>query len=88
MSESIQLTEVEKTELEFREGSSDKVYIARLMKQSDDLYRVIFKYGRRHNVHNVIFNPKMEKDGVPFGVAKAIYEEMVHKKLKKGYQLR
>ena len=73
--------EVERTELEYREGNSDKVYIVALL-QYDNGYQVEFQYGRRYNVGNRSVKPN---HAVPFGVAKALYEETIHKKRKKGY---
>lgn len=73
--------EVEKTELEFREGSSDKVYIAILYK-IDDLYQVKFSYGKRFNVNNHSMKPEQP---VTYGEAVGIYNQQVAKKRKKGY---
>lgn len=74
-------TEVERTELEFREGSSDKVYIA-ILHKIDDGYQVEFRYGRRYNVNNSSRKPA---GPVPYGSALMIYNEQVDKKLRKGY---
>lgn len=75
------IEEVEKAELEFREGSSDKVYIAILFKQGDG-YRVKFSYGKRWNVNNHSHEPAEE---VSYGEAQAIFQKKVDQKLKKGY---
>lgn len=72
---------IEKTKLEFREGSSDKVYIATVM-QYDDGHQVIFEYGKRNNVNNRIVKPSSP---VSVQEALAIYYETINKKLKKGY---
>jgi len=79
----MKLDEVERTELEFREGSSDKVYTAIMYKDEDGGYRVLFKYGSRYNAHNR--NDKHFYEGVPYGEALGIYHEMIDKKRKKGY---
>lgn len=76
------MTEVERTELEYRDGNSDKVYIAILYKIEEDGYRVKFSYGRRHNVNNHSFEPSSP---VSYGEAQGIYQKKVDQKLKKGY---
>jgi len=73
--------EVEKTELEYRDGNSDKVYNAYIMKY-DDGYQVVFTYGKRYNANNRISKPD---HAVSYAEASAIYNEMVAKKRKKGY---
>ena len=82
----MKLDEVERTELEYRAGSSDKVYIAILEKNEDNAYRVTFRYGKRWQVNNTICKP--ESGTIPYGEAKYIYEDMISKKLKKGYSIR
>ena len=76
------MEEVERTELEYREGTSDKVYIAILFKQGDG-YRVKFSYGKRWNVNNHSHEPETE---VSYGEAHAIYQKKIDQKLKKGYR--
>jgi predicted DNA-binding WGR domain protein len=73
--------EVEKTELEYRDGTSDKVYIATLYK-IDEKYQVMFSYGRRYNVNNHSMKPEQP---VTYGEAVGIYNQQVAKKRKKGY---
>ena len=73
--------EVERTDLEYREGTSDKVYIA-IINKYDDGHQVEFRYGRRWQTHNRITKPTTP---VSYPEARAIYDEMINKKLKKGY---
>jgi len=77
--------EVERTELEFREGSSDKVYIAILLKDENEQYRVRLRYGKRYNVNIDAFKPKLNEDPVSYGEALGLYNQMIDKKRKKGY---
>lgn len=74
------MIEVERTELEYRDGNSDKVYIAILNKLDEDQYQVIFKYGRRYNVNNEVKKPVMS-----FGDAQGVYQKQINQKLAKGY---
>ena len=73
--------EVDKTKLEYRAGNSDKVYIATIMKY-DNGHQVVFEYGKRYNVTGRIVKPNSP---VTYPEARSIYDEMIHKKLKKGY---
>jgi hypothetical protein len=73
----------EKTELEYRDNNSDKLYTAMIYKGEDDLHYVLFTYGKRYGYQNRV--EKHFHTGVPYGEALGIYQEMVDKKLKKGY---
>lgn len=72
---------IEVVELEYRDGRSDKVYIASLEKRNDE-YRAKFRYGRRWNAHNVYYKPD---NFTTYAEASDILNEMIHKKMKKGY---
>lgn len=76
-------TEVERTELEYREGTSDKVYTAAIMEY-DNGHQVVFEYGKRHNLVGRVVKPD-SAEGVSYQKALSIYHEMINKKLKKGY---
>ena len=73
--------ELERTELEYREGNSDKVYTAALMEY-DNGHQVVFEYGKRHNLVGRIVKPDQP---VSLQKARTIFKEMIDKKLKKGY---
>ncbi len=81
--ESIKLSQVEKTELEYRVGGSDKLYTVMIYKGTDDLYYLLFTYGKRYGYQNR--NEKHFYEGMSYGKALSIYQEVVDKKLKKGY---
>ena len=74
-------TEEERTELEYRDGNSDKMYIAIIHKIGDG-YKVEFKYGKRYQVGNSSFKPN---EPVPYGEVLGMYNEQIQKKRKKGY---
>jgi predicted DNA-binding WGR domain protein len=74
--------EIESTQLEFREGNSDKVYTATIM-ENDGGHHVVFLYGRRHNLTGRIVKPS--SGSVSYQEARGIYKDMIDKKLKKGY---
>jgi len=73
----------EKTELEYRDGGSDKLYTAMMYKGTDERYYVLFTYGKRYGYQNRV--EKHFHEGVPYGEALGIYQEMIDKKRKKGY---
>lgn len=73
--------EVERTELEYRSDRSDKVYTASIMEY-DNGHQVVFRYGKRHNLVGRIVKPDQP---VSLQQARIIYQEMINKKLKKGY---
>jgi predicted DNA-binding WGR domain protein len=75
------MMEVEKTELEYRAGNSDKVYIATIMEY-DNGHQVVFTYGKRYNVTGRSVKPDHP---VTYPEARAIAKQMIDKKLKKGY---
>ena len=77
------LKEVEKTDLYFYDGNSDKVYIAILFKDERDTYRVLFKFGRRNHVYN--WNEKYLHKEMSYGEAMGVYLKQINSKLKKGY---
>jgi predicted DNA-binding WGR domain protein len=77
------MEEVERTELEYREGSSDKVYIVILYKTEDDQYQVKFSYGRRYQVNNHSMKPT--EGPTTHGNAMGIYLKQIEAKRKKGY---
>lgn len=77
------LSQVEKTELEYRAGCSDKLYTAMLYKSEEGKYYVLFTYGKRYGYQNR--NEKYWFKGMLYGEAIGIYQEMIDKKLKKGY---
>lgn len=72
---------VEKTDLYFNEGSSDKVYHTRL-ETDGKTFSVYFSYGRRGG--NMTEGYKVE--GVDEAVARKEYDKLVVSKVKKGYQ--
>lgn len=72
---------VESAHLYFQEGSSDKVYDARL--ETDGFsYSVHFSYGRRGGTMNEGY--KVQE--VPEDVARKEFNKLVASKIKKGYQ--
>lgn len=83
----IKLEEVEKTELEFVRGSSNKLYTAILLK-GDGGYRLQFKYGARYGTKQSNFKPKLELPTVTYGEASLLYHKQIEAKLKKGYTRR
>ena len=72
---------VEETDLYFQEGSSDKVYHARL-ETDGKTFSVHFSYGRRGG--NMTEGYKVE--GVDESIARKEYDKLVASKVKKGYQ--
>lgn len=72
---------IEQTDLYFQEGSSDKVYHARL-EQSGTGYSVHFSYGRRGG--NMTEGYKVQD--APEEVARKEFDKLVASKVKKGYQ--
>lgn len=73
---------VESVNLYFNEGSSDKVYNARLERDGDG-YSVHFSYGRRGG--NMTEGYKVQ--GVSEEAARKEYDKLVQSKTKKGYQV-
>ena len=69
-------------ELEFREGSSDKVYRAGI-EEADGGFIVNFAFGRRGTTLNT--GTKTARP-VPYGEAAGIYEKLVRSKTAKGYK--
>jgi bifunctional non-homologous end joining protein LigD len=69
-------------ELEFREGSSDKVYRAGI-EEADGGFVVNFAFGRRGTTLNT--GTKTARP-VPYGDAAGIYEKLVRSKTAKGYK--
>jgi bifunctional non-homologous end joining protein LigD len=72
---------IDSADLYFQEGSSDKVYHARL-EQSGTGYSVFFSYGRRGG--NMTEGYKVQD--VSEMEARKEYDKLVNSKLKKGYQ--
>ena len=73
---------VANVELFYREGSSDKVYKATMIKDPSGGYLVNFAYGRRGNTLTMgtkTTNP------IGFDAAKKIYDKLVSEKTGKGY---
>jgi bifunctional non-homologous end joining protein LigD len=68
--------------LEFREGTSDKVYRASVEKSGDG-FVVNFAYGRRGSTLNT--GTKTERP-VPYAEALKVYEKLVASKTAKGYK--
>ncbi len=69
-------------ELEFREGSSDKVYRAAIEK-ADGGFVVNFAYGRRGATLNT---GTKTASAVPYDEAESIYDKLVRSKTAKGYR--
>lgn len=72
---------VDETNLYFNEGTSDKVYQARLETDGSS-WSVFFSYGRRGG--NMTEGHKVE--GVSEAAARKEYDKLVQSKVKKGYQ--
>lgn len=79
--------EREDAELNFREGTSDKVYILSLYEsgESDDgnSWLVEANYGRR----GADLRVEIKGDGMAHDEAKALYDKTLKQKLKKGYKI-
>ena len=69
--------------LEFREGSSDKVYKAEIADAGNGLYTVNFAFGRRGNTLNT---GSKTTNPVSYDDAKKAYDKIVKEKLGKGYK--
>jgi bifunctional non-homologous end joining protein LigD len=69
--------------LEYREGTSDKVYRAAI-ERSGDGYVVNFAYGRRGSTMNT---GTKTTQPVPYAEALNIYEKLVRSKTAKGYRI-
>lgn len=72
---------IDKADLYFQEGNSDKVYHARIEAGGSGC-SVFFSYGRRGG--NMTEGYKVQD--VPEDVARKEYDKLVNSKLKKGYQ--
>ena len=70
--------------LYYKEGSSDKVYIAELVENSKAGWIVSFNFGRRGNALSA---GTKTKEPVAYEVAKKIYDKLIHEKTVKGYQV-
>lgn len=72
---------VERADLWFNEGSSDKVYHAAI-EEEGGAYVVTFRYGRRGGHMN-----EGKKTDFPVDIqsARAIFNKLVESKVKKGY---
>ena len=68
-------------DLEYREGSSDKVYNVRLHEEALG-WKVYFAYGRRGNT---LITGTKTKDALTYAHAKKVYDKLVHSKVNKGY---
>ena len=75
------LTELPKTTLYYREGSSDKVYQAQI-EEAGDRYVVNFAYGRRGSTLNTGTKTNVPVD---FDSAQRIFDKLVKEKKSKGY---
>ena len=69
--------------LEFREGTSDKVYLAQIVDAGNSLYAVNFAYGRRGGTLNT---GSKTTQPVSLDEATTIYEKLVLSKTSKGYK--
>jgi len=78
----MQTTQLPAIELEFREGSSDKVYQAAI-EGADDRFVVNFAYGHWGATLNT--GTKTQQP-VPYDEALSIYEKLVNSKTTKGYK--
>jgi len=73
---------VESVRLFFQEGTSDKVYEASIVEDSEGVYSVLVAWGRR----NANLNQGKKANGVSLADAKKAYDRVVRQKTKKGYQ--
>lgn len=71
----------ESISLEYKEGSSDKVYHAQL-EEKDNGYVVNFQYGRRGSS---LASGTKTSSPVDLVKAKKIYDKLIHDKMNKGY---
>jgi predicted DNA-binding WGR domain protein len=73
---------MEQTVLEFREGTSDKIYEVDLCEAGSGEYLVNFRYGRRgarlQEGTKTVFPEPLER-------ARSIYQNLINEKLRKGY---
>lgn len=69
--------------MEYREGSSDKIYRACIEQQATGGYVVNFAFGRRGATMNT---GTKTNSAVPYPEAEAIYTKLVNSKLAKGYR--
>lgn len=81
---------IERTELWFYSGSSDKVYNVELRHNTvDDTYSVYFEYGRRGS--NLVTGFKAFSNAdittISKNKAKKTYESLIRSKTKKGYTI-
>lgn len=73
---------VQSTTLYFKQGSSDKVYVAKLSETDGGHWTVTFAYGRRGKPMK---QGVKTKQPVPYTDALKIYEALIHAKQLKGY---
>ncbi len=73
---------VESVRLFFQEGTSDKVYEAKIVEDSDGVYSVLVAWGRR----NAKLNQGKKANSVSLAQAKKAYDRVVRQKTNKGYQ--
>jgi len=72
---------IDKTDLYFRQGVSDKVYHVKLVEINGN-YQVDFAYGRRGSA----LNTGKKISGVTIQAARKVYDKLVQEKIGKGYQ--
>lgn len=72
---------VQECYLEYRQGTSDKVYNIRLIQDDTGEFHVKFEYGRRNN--SLTGGSKVGP--VSYNVAAAAYDKLYHEKTAKGY---
>ena len=74
--------EIERAELYFRQGSSDKVYHLQLEKENEQ-WSVHAQWGRRGSS----LQSDVKANGVVYEEAKRVYDRILRDKMGKGYQL-
>jgi bifunctional non-homologous end joining protein LigD len=72
---------IDSADLYFQEGSSDKVYHARLEQEGSESFSVFFSYGRRGG--NMTEGYKVQDVTEP--EARKEFDKLVSSKVKKGY---
>jgi bifunctional non-homologous end joining protein LigD len=73
---------IERAELYFRQGNSDKVYHLQL-ENIQERWTVRAQWGRRGSA----LQSDVKADGVPFEEAKRVYDRILREKTGKGYQI-
>lgn len=76
------MTTLKEVELRYCEGSSDKVYIAKIVKMGS-VYNVPCEYGRRGST----LKPADKGTYATLGQATAAFEKVVIEKTRKGYHV-